>query len=126
MKHLSVPSPLTPTRPAPSIHRWIFCALGLAFAGVAFGQAKVDAKAAEALAQKSGCIACHTVDKKVIGPAYKDVAAKYKADKDAATKLAAKVKAGGAGVWGPIPMPPNAQVTDADIKTLVAWVLSLK
>ena len=99
---------------------------GLFIAGGAFGQAKVDAKAAEALAQKSGCIACHSVDKKIIGPAYKDVAAKYKADKDADKKLAAKVKAGGTGVWGQIPMPPNAQVSDADIATLVAWVLSLK
>jgi cytochrome c len=99
---------------------------GLAVAGGALGQAKVDAKAAEALAQKSGCIACHNVDKKVIGPAYKEVAAKYKADKDADKKLAAKIKAGGSGVWGPVPMPPNAQVSDADIKTLVAWVLSLK
>src|SRR5215216_5383286 len=91
----------------------------------AFGQAKVDAKAAEALAQKSGCIACHAIDKKVIGPAYKDVSAKYKGDKDASKKLEAKVKQGGQGVWGPVPMPPNAQVSDADIKLLVAWVLSL-
>jgi cytochrome c len=98
---------------------------GLIFAGSAFGQAKVDPKAAEALMTKSGCVACHAVDKKVIGPGYKDVAAKYQADKDAATKLAAKVKAGGQGVWGPIPMPPNPQVPDADIKTLVAWILTL-
>jgi cytochrome c len=98
---------------------------GFIFAGSAFGQAKVDPKVAEALMTKSGCVACHAVDKKVIGPAYKDVAAKYKSDKDAATKLAAKVKAGGQGVWGPIPMPPNAQVADADIKTLVAWILTL-
>ena len=98
----------------------------VAFAGSAFGQAKVDPKAAEALMQKSGCVACHAVDKKVIGPAYKEVAAKYKSDKDAATKLAAKVKAGGQGVWGPVPMPPNAQVSDADIKTLVGWILTLK
>ena len=105
----------------------LVAALGasLIFAGSAFGQAKVDAKAAEALMTKSGCVACHAVDKKVIGPAYKEVAAKYKADKDAATKLAAKVKAGGQGVWGPIPMPPNPQVPDADIKTLVAWILTL-
>ena len=98
---------------------------GMVFAGSAFGQAKVDAKAAEALMTKSGCVACHAIDKKVIGPAYKDVAAKYKNDKEAATKLAAKVKAGGQGVWGPIPMPPNAQVPEADIKTLVAWILTL-
>ena len=98
----------------------------LLIAGGALGQAKVDAKAAEALAQKSGCIACHNVDKKIIGPAYKDVAAKYKADKDAETKLAVKVKTGGSGVWGPVPMPPNAQVSDADVKTLMAWIMSLK
>ena len=105
----------------------LVAALGasLVFAGGAFGQAKVDPKAAEALMTKSGCVACHAVDKKVIGPAYKEVAAKYKSDKDAATKLAAKVKAGGQGVWGPVPMPPNAQVPDADIKTLVAWILTL-
>ena len=102
-------------------------ATGLLFAGAAFGQAKgVDPKAAEALAQKSGCIACHNVDKKVIGPGYKEVAAKYAADKDAPTKLAGKVKAGGSGVWGPVPMPPNGQVSDAEIKTLVTWILSLK
>ncbi len=101
-------------------------AAGLIVAGASYGQAKVDAKAAEALAQKSGCIACHNVDKKIIGPSYKEVAAKYKADKDAAGNLAAKVKAGGSGVWGPVPMPPNAQVSDGDIKSLVAWILSLK
>jgi cytochrome c len=102
-------------------------AAGLVCTGAAFAQNKgVDPKAAEALAQKSGCIACHNVDKKVIGPAYKDVAAKYKTDKDAEKKLVEKVKKGGAGVWGQIPMPPNAQVSDADIKTLVSWVLSLK
>ncbi|MEP7084741.1 MAG: c-type cytochrome [Betaproteobacteria bacterium] len=106
--------------------QYVMLAAGVLVAGTAFAQAKVDAKAAEALAQKSGCIACHNVDKKVIGPAYKEVAAKYKADKDAATKLAGKVKAGGSGVWGPVPMPPNAQVSDAEIKTLVAWILSLK
>lgn len=86
----------------------------------------VDAAAAQALAQKSGCLACHSVDKKVLGPAYKDVAAKYKGDKTAEAKLIAKVKAGGSGVWGPMPMPPMAaQVKDADIKTVVEWVLSL-
>jgi len=85
-----------------------------------------DAKAAEALAQKSGCLACHSIDKKVLGPAYKDVAAKYKGDKAAEAKLIAKVKAGGSGVWGPIPMPANSpQVKDADIKTIVEWILAL-
>ena len=90
--------------------------------------ASIPAFAADelALAQKSGCTACHAVDKKIVGPAYKDVAAKYKADKGAAAKLEEKVKKGGSGVWGPVPMPPNTQVSDADIKKLVGWVLSLK
>jgi len=79
-----------------------------------------------ALAQKSGCTACHAVDKKIVGPAYKEVAAKYKGDKGAAAKLEDKVKKGGVGVWGQVPMPPNSQVSDADIKKLVAWVLGLK
>ncbi len=86
----------------------------------------VDAKAAEALAQKSGCLACHSIDKKVLGPAYKDVAAKYKGDKTAEAKLVAKVKAGGSGVWGPMPMPANSpQVKDADITNVVQWVLAM-
>jgi cytochrome c len=86
----------------------------------------VDADAAKALAQKSGCLACHSVDKKIIGPAYKDVAAKYKGNKDAEAMLIAKVKKGGSGVWGPMPMPANSpQVKDDDIKTMVEWILSL-
>lgn len=83
------------------------------------------ATGAEALAQKSGCLACHSVDKKIIGPAYKEIAAKYKGDKTAEAKLIDKVKKGGSGVWGPMPMPPNSpQVKDEDIKTLVQWVLA--
>ena len=91
------------------------------------GQASaVDAKAAEALAQKSGCLACHSMDKKVVGPSYKDIAAKYKGDKTAEAKLIEKVKKGGSGVWGPIPMPANSpHVKDADIKTMVQWILSM-
>jgi cytochrome c len=85
-----------------------------------------DAAAAKALAQKSGCLACHSVDAKVLGPAYKDVAAKYKGDKTAEAKLIEKVKKGGSGVWGNIPMPANSpQVKDEDIKTIVGWILSL-
>jgi len=92
---------------------------------LAFGlQAHAD-DAGKALAQKSGCLACHSVDAKVVGPAFKDVAAKYKG-KGAEGKLIAKVKAGGSGVWGPMPMPANSpQVKDEDIKTLVSWVLTL-
>ncbi len=76
------------------------------------------------LAKAKNCMACHTVDKKVVGPAYKDVAKKYAGQKDAEAKLIAKVKAGGKGVWGEIPMPPNTPVKDEDIKTLVKWILA--
>jgi len=76
------------------------------------------------MAKKYNCLACHAVDKKLVGPAYQEIAKKYAGQADAAAKLAAKVKAGGQGVWGPIPMPPNAAVPDADIRTLVAWVLA--
>ena len=86
----------------------------------------VQAQDGKALLQKSGCTACHAEDKKLVGPAYKDVAAKYKGDAGAAAKLAEKVKKGGQGVWGQVPMPPNTAVSDADIKTLVAYILSLK
>lgn len=85
-----------------------------------------DAAAAQALAQKSGCLACHSIDKKVLGPSFKDIAAKYKGDKTAEAKMIEKVKKGGSGTWGPMPMPANSpQVKDADIKTVVVWVLSL-
>ncbi len=98
----------------------------LATAFLAATASAIAGSGAEALAQKSGCLLCHSVDKKVLGPAYKDVAAKYKGDKTAEAKLIQKVKAGGSGAWGDMPMPPNSpQVKDEDIKTLVQWVLSL-
>ena len=78
------------------------------------------------LAKAKNCMSCHALDKKLVGPAYKDVAAKYKGNKEAADKLATKVMKGGTGVWGPIPMPANAQVNEAEAKKLVAWVLSQK
>ena len=81
---------------------------------------------AQELAGKSGCLACHAVDKKLVGPAYKEVAAKYAGQADAEAKLIQKVKNGGSGVWGSVPMPPNPQVSDQDVKTLVDWILSLK
>ncbi|MEN9316929.1 MAG: hypothetical protein RIS35_3322 [Pseudomonadota bacterium] len=84
------------------------------------------AMASADLAKKYNCMACHATDKKMVGPAYKDVAAKYKGQADAVAKLSAKVKAGGAGVWGQIPMPPNPSVPDADLKKLVEWVLATK
>jgi len=88
--------------------------------------APLDLKAAEALMQKDGCAACHGIDKKIVGPSYVEVAAKYKGDAGGNAKLTQKVKAGGAGVWGQIPMPPNPQVPDDDIKALVSWILALK
>ena len=93
---------------------------------LAIALAALPALANEDLAKKSGCMACHAIDKKVVGPAYKEVAAKYKGDKAAEAKLVKKVKEGGVGVWGQVPMPPNSHVKDDDIKTLVKWVLSQK
>jgi len=80
--------------------------------------------ASDKLAQSSGCLTCHAVDKKVIGPGFKEIAAKYKSDKGAEAKLAQKIKAGGTGTWGTIPMPANAHVKDDDIKTLTRWILA--
>jgi len=100
----------------------------VAVAGIVAGgaaNAAVDAAKAKQLAQKYNCLACHAEDKKLVGPAYKDVAKKYKGDAAAEGKLSAKVKAGGGGVWGTIPMPPN-NVPDGDIKTMVEWILSLQ
>lgn len=81
--------------------------------------------ASQEIAQKGGCVACHAVDKKLVGPSFKDIAAKYKGQADAPTKLAEKVRKGGSGVFGQIPMPPNdaAKINDADLKTVVAWIL---
>ena len=84
------------------------------------------ALANEELAKKNACTACHAIDKKLVGPAYKEVAKKYKGDAKAEAMLIEKVKKGGTGVWGQVPMPPNASVKDEDIKTLVKWILSLK
>ena len=102
----------------------VFAGAALFAAGTV--HAALDNAAAEAMMKKDGCAACHAVDKKVIGPAYQEVAAKYKGDKDALAKLSKKVKEGGSGVWGAIPIPPNAAASDADIKELVTWILALK
>ena len=91
------------------------------------GSAAAIADDGSALAKKSGCFNCHAIDKKLVGPAYKDVAKKYKGDADAVARLSKKVSEGGSGAWGPAPMPPNkGKVSEADIKTLVTWVLSLQ
>jgi cytochrome c len=79
-----------------------------------------------ALATSKNCMACHATERKLVGPAFKDVATKYAGDKTAVDKLATKIQKGGAGVWGPVPMPANTQVSDADAKKLAAWVLTIK
>jgi cytochrome c len=79
-----------------------------------------------ALATSKNCMACHAVDKKIVGPSYKDIAAKYKGDKTAVDKLAAKIIKGGSGAWGAVPMPANPQVNEADAKKLATWILSQK
>ena len=88
--------------------------------------APLPAQAQEELAKKHNCLACHATDKKLVGPSYKEVAAKYRHDPAAEAKLFDKVKKGGQGVWGQVPMPPNTQVPDADVKALVKWILSQK
>ena len=95
----------------------LFAALTAVVAAPAFANAD--------LAQKKNCLACHATDKKVVGPAYKEIAAKYAGQKDAAAKLADKIQKGGTGVWGQVPMPPNP-VTPEEAKTLAAWVLTIK
>jgi cytochrome c len=99
-------------------------ALGLLSLTFPAGAATSDAAATQLLT-KYNCQACHTVDKKLVGPSYKEVAAKYAGDSTALAKLEQKVKTGGSGAWGAIPMPPN-NVPDADLKTLVEWILALK
>ena len=98
--------------------------IALAAGVLAAAPALADDKEMEALAKKHNCFACHTADKKMVGPAYKDVAKKYKGQ-NVAAKLQEKVKKGGQGVWGPVPMPPNAAVPDKDIKELVEWILKM-
>ncbi len=88
--------------------------------------AAAPAADASALLQKNGCLACHALDKKVLGPSYREVAAKYASDKNAAAMLEQKVKAGGVGVWGQVPMPPNAAVSDADLQAMVKYILAQK
>jgi cytochrome c len=101
-----------------------FCFVTATFA--AEPAAAPAAGGAEALLKKYACIACHSPTTKLVGPAYKDVAAKYREDTTAEQKLVAKVKGGGVGVWGQIPMPPNATVPDADLQAMIKWILALK
>ena len=94
-------------------------------AGIAI-TAPAEVAASEELAKKHACLACHATDKAGVGPSYKDIAKKYAGNAAAAKTLEGKVKGGGVGVWGKIPMPPNDKVPDADITALVKWILSLK
>ena len=96
----------------------LVAALGLAAAAPALADL--------ALATSKNCMSCHAVDRKILGPAFKEVAAKYKDNKGAADMLATKIMKGGSGVWGAVPMPANNQVSEADAKKLAAWVLSTK
>lgn len=104
--------------------RKILIALPLVFA--ALPALALDAAEALAIAKKSNCLACHALDKKMVGPAWNEVGKKYAGDAGAEDKLVAKVKTGGAGVWGPIPMPPNPMAKDEDVRTMVKFILSLK
>jgi len=99
----------------------------VAIAAVAtFLATSTPALADMALATSKNCMACHTLDRKIVGPAYKDVAAKYAGDKSAVDTLATKIQKGGSGVWGPVPMPANMQVNDVEAKKLAAWILGIK
>lgn len=100
--------------------------LGLMFAAAGIAGAAAPAFANEELARKSACTACHAIDKKQVGPAFRDVAAKYRGNAKAEAMLVERVKKGGVGSWGQVPMPPNAGVKDEDVKTLVKWILALR
>ena len=99
------------------------CLVTLSAAVILFFSQSVIAD--EALAKSKNCLACHSIDAKIIGPAFKDIAVKYKDDEGAVATLSAKVKNGGSGAWGEMPMPPNPAASDADIEALVKWILSL-
>jgi cytochrome c len=101
------------------MHRRIACLLSMAVLG-----AVAPAHASLALAQKNACTACHATDKKMVGPSYQDVAKKYAGQKDAVDKLKASIKAGGSGKWGPVPMPAQPNLSDADAATLAAWIMA--
>ncbi|MDB5914198.1 MAG: cytochrome [Ramlibacter sp.] len=94
------------------------------FALAALAALSAPALADQALANAKNCMSCHAVDKKLVGPSYKEVAVKYAGQKDAVDRLAVKIMKGGSGVWGPVPMPANSQVNEAEAKKLAAWVLA--
>jgi len=99
-------------------------ALAVSAVVVATGAQALDAAAAKALATRSACMACHAVDRKMVGPSYKDVAAKHKGQADAVTKVAARIRSGGSGVYGPVPMPAQPNLKEADARLLATWILA--
>jgi cytochrome c len=101
---------------APVAFAATFLAMGAAHA--------VDAAAAKALAAQKACLACHAVDKKLVGPSFKDVAAKHKGQADAQAKVAARIKSGGSGMYGPVPMPPQPTLKDNELALLAGWILA--
>jgi cytochrome c len=96
------------------------------FTLAALAALSAPALADQALASAKNCMSCHAADKKLVGPSYKEVATKYSGQRDAVDRLAVKIMKGGSGVWGPVPMPANAQVNEAEAKKLAAWVLTQK
>ncbi|WP_418320451.1 c-type cytochrome [Piscinibacter sakaiensis] len=100
--------------------------LRLTVVGCALAAASLAASASQELASKKNCMACHAADKKLVGPSFKDIASKYGAQKDAVDVLSQKILKGGSGTWGPVPMPANPQVSDAEAKDLVRWILTVK
>jgi cytochrome c len=105
--------------------RMIPLTLALALSGgVATSALAQDAAAAKALASKNACLACHAVDKKLVGPSYKDVAAKHKGQPDAMAKVTARIKSGGSGMYGPVPMPAQPNLKDEEVRVLAAWILA--
>jgi cytochrome c len=105
----------------------LVCAAGLMIgvaSSVLAAEQPVNVANAQAIARGNACMGCHAIDRKLVGPSFQQVADKYKGDAQAPAKLAAKVKNGGAGVWGAIPMPSHPAMSDADVKTVVAWVLA--
>lgn len=100
------------------------CIMSIAIASLALASGAAFASAD--LAKAKNCLACHAADKKLVGPSYKDIASKYAKDKDAVAKLAKKIREGGVGAWGQVPMPANPQVSEAEAQTLAKWVMTAK
>ena len=104
------------------MNKFLHASMGVGMLALAFSAQAMDASAAQALAAQKACLGCHAVDKKIVGPSYQDVAAKYKGMD--VKKLAGSIKAGGSGKWGAIPMPPQPTLSDAEAELLAAWVLA--